>query len=259
MKKLLLLLLISISCNSPIDIRNEYLKKGTTKNDLIKGQELLDKMEKAYGGRDNWENNQYGEFTQIADWYGRLMISNWDVVPQKFKLKCELATNNSEMTLINGKNKGKKYWIENNKYYEKRLSGKKKQTEKNHYHEKMIFKNYWFQFPFKIREASIICYAGKEKIKEQEYNIVYATWGTKKANDKYDQFLLYLNTKTNRIDKLYFTVREKFNKITLTAEFKNFKLVNKNILPFSQYVRYGNPHNDGIKFHENHYQEIVLK
>ena len=82
------------------------MKKGLNENDIQKGKELLNKMELAYGGKEEWEKYKYGEFKQKADWYGRTKLSNWDTVPQLFKMKCELGSNNSEMILLNGKNKG---------------------------------------------------------------------------------------------------------------------------------------------------------
>ena len=53
--------------------------------------------------------------------------------------------------------------------------------------------------------------------------LLYATWGNEEANIEYDQFMLYLDKTTNRIEILYFTVRDKMKRISLTAEFKDFK------------------------------------
>ena len=108
----------------------------------------------------------------------------------------------------------------------------------------------------RIREAQIISYGGEETINGKTYNVLYATWGAEAANTDYDQFLLYLDQSTNKLEILYFTVRDKMNKISVTAEFKDLRKVDDFELPFSQFDRYGNPHDDGIKFHENHYLEI---
>jgi len=250
-----LLVVIITGCNNPTDIRNEYLKQGINEEDKRKGKELLSKMENAYGGWAEWKKYKYGCFIQEADWYGRKTISHWDTLPQRFEMRCELGSNNSELTLLNGKNKGSKYWIEDGDQ-KRQQKNKEIELKKNEYHEKMLFKNYWFQFPFRIREAQIISYGGEEELNGQKYNILYATWGSETANKDYDQFVLYLNKSTHKIEKLYFTVREKLNKISLTAEFKDFRNTNGLELPYSQYVRYGKPDDNGIKFHENHYKEV---
>lgn len=244
------------SCKQPVDIRNTYLKNGITEENVQKGKELLNLMEKAYGGRSQWEQYRYGEFSQKADWYGRREISHWDTLPQLFHLKCELGSNNAAMTILNGNTQGNKYWINGNIFEQQIGSEQRSEVKKNSYHEKMVYKNYWFQFPFRIKEATIISYGGEEVLNGKTYELLYATWGEEKANTDYDQFLLYLNKSTYQIEKLHFTVREKMGGVSLTAEFRDFRKVDGFLLPFSQHVRKGKPSKNGIKLHENHYQDI---
>ncbi len=256
---LIIFVLAVFSCNTSVDIRNAYLKNGITESDVKLGKELLTKMETAHGGRTNWERYRHGEFVQVADWYGRTKLSHWDTIPQRFKMVCELGSNNSEMVLLNGKNTGKTFIVKDDQFFEKEVNKKPVDIDQNQFYEKMIFKNYWFQFPFRIGEAAIISYGGEEEINGKQYQIVYATWGSEKANNDYDQFLLYLDKTTHRLEILYFTVRDKMKRITLTAEFKNFKNTSDFILPHSQFVRQGKPTKEGMKFHENHYQEISFR
>lgn len=247
-----------VSCNKSVDIRNDYLKNGITDETIQKGKELLLKMEEAHGGSTIWEKYKLGAFSQKADWYGRLKLSHWDTLPQQYHMVCELGSDNAEMTLLNGKNKGVKYKIQSDLFSEQKVNQAWKEIARNKFYEKMIFKNYWFQFPFRIREASIISYGGQAAVNGTQYHILYATWGTAEANPKYDQFLLYLNSSTYRLELLHFTVRDKMRSIKLTAEFKNFKRTNGLLLPHSQFVRYGKPENRGIKLHENHYWDITF-
>ena len=256
---LILFLFGFASCTTSVDIRNDYLKKGITEEDILKGKDLLNKMEDACGGRQNWSKYTYGIFIQKADWYGRTKISSWDTLPQLFQMTCKLESNDSELILLNGKNKGSKFWINGDIYSAQKLNDDIVKVNKNPYHEKMIFKNYWFQFAFRIGEAQIISYAGEEKINDKTYNVLYATWGEETANKNYDQFLLYLDQSTNQLEILHFTVRDKMRKVSLTAEFKDFRKVNDFELPFSQFVKYGKPGADGVKFHENHYQAITFE
>ncbi len=189
----------SLSCNHPIDIRNSYLKKGITEASIQKGKELLELMENAYGGRSQWEQYQSAEFTQKADWYGRDEISHWDTLPQLFQLKCELGSNNAVMTILNGNTRGNKYWIKDNVFEQQIGSEQRREVKKNSYHEKMVYKNYWFQFPFRIGEAQILSYGGEEVLNGKTYELLYATWGEEKANAQYDQFLMYLDKSTHLI------------------------------------------------------------
>ena len=242
----------------PLDIRNDFLKKELQQTDYEKGKALILQMENAYGGKENWLAYEKGTFIQRADWYGRKKISGWDTVPQRFEMTSYFGTDNSELTLLNGKNKGTKWGIQNGNFYSQKTNQEKDLKRNNHQADKLLFKNYWFQFPFRVGEAAIIASAGKGEIKGKTYDLVYATWGSEKANKEYDQFLLYLNEETHLIEYLHFTVREKFNAISFTARFDNFKAVDNLVFPFVQYVTQGKPQKSGMKMHENHYEAVSL-
>lgn len=255
-----IILLLSLACiNQPKDIRNDFLKTGITEESKRKGMQLLQKMEDAYGGRNVWDSLSTGEFIQIADWYGRTPLAHWDTLPQRYRLLASLGTNDCELELLNGPNAAQMYQIAGEEFWQKYGVSEWENLERNSYYEKMIFKNYWFQFPFRIGEASIISFAGKEEIEGKSYDLLYATWGQEEANSTYDQFLLYLNEESHLMEYLYFTVREKMESQGLTARFDSFAQAGPLILPYSQFVSLGKPGGLQIKMHENHYESIFFK
>ncbi|MEO1435047.1 MAG: hypothetical protein AAFV80_05880, partial [Bacteroidota bacterium] len=117
-------------------------------------------------------------------------------------------------------------------------------------------KNYWFQFPFRISEATYIAYAGETEFKGQAYDLLYATWGSEGPNTTYDQYVLYLNKETHYCEWLHFTLREKVKPMQLTAQFTDFRSINGVTLPFNQYITIGPPGKVWMKMHENTYQWI---
>ncbi|MFK7925607.1 MAG: hypothetical protein AB8H47_26885, partial [Bacteroidia bacterium] len=123
---------------------------------------------------------------------------------------------------------------------------------------KLLFKNYWFQFPFRIGEAEIIAFSGTREVDGKQYETVFASWGSEDANRDFDQFILYLDPETKLCEYLYFTVREAMQPIHLNARFSDFRLVGVMKLPFLQEVRYGAPGEEGMRFHENRYESIEL-
>ena len=247
---------ISCSGPKPYDIRNAYLKKGLTEADYAQGKALIKEMEEAYGGHANWLAHEKGSFIQEADWYGRKAISGWDTVPQRYEMFTSFKQEAYEITLLNGENKGRQWGFMGGKMFTREVGQNRVLEENQHYKEKMIFKSYWFQFPFRISEAEIISYAGQEEVKGKLYDVVYATWGSEEANKEFDQFLLYLDPETHYLIYLHFTVRDKFEIMSFSARFDNFKQVDDLILPHSQFVRKGSPQKEGIKMHENHYLKI---
>lgn len=249
--------LLFLSCEGlkPKDIRNEYLRNNLSDADYQKGKELLHKMQEAYGGKNNWLDKKQARFVQVADWYGNNIIGRWDTLPQIFEMISELGEDNSSLILKNGPTQGTYWAIKNGETFSKE-EGKEVKEENETMKDKLLFKNYWFQFPFRISEADYIIYAGKEKVGEKEYELIYATWGSEEANTEYDQFILYLDPATLFIEYLYFTVRDKARILALTARFDDFKSIDSISLPHSQFVTKGKPGENGLKFHENHYLEI---
>ena len=242
---------------TPVDLRPDYLGDKISTRDYQKGKELLDEMQGAYGGMDRWLAFGTGSYLQVADWYDdKLGVAGWDELPQQFQMTAVLGTDDSEFTLINGINKGQTWGVQNWETYQKKGNGEKLFKEHKQYQHKLIYKNYWFQFPFRISEAPIIAYAGESIVKGEAYDLLYVTWGSEAPNRQYDQYILYLDKETRLVEWLHFTLREKFNFLQITAQFTDFKNINGIIAPFSQYITLGNPEEGGPKMHENRYQWI---
>lgn len=242
---------------TPVDLRPNRLKGKIAAGDYAKGKELLIGMQRAYGGMDNWLAFGKASYAQTADWYDdKLGLSGWDALPQQFQMTSTLGTDDSELTLLNGKNAGQTWGTVDWKSYQKMDNGHKVFKPNDKYLHKLIFKNYWFQFPFRISEAPIIAYAGESTIEGEAYDLLYITWGTEVPNRTYDQYLLYLDKETRMVEWLNFTLREKVNFINMTAQFADFKTINGIAAPFTQYITFGRPGTDGRKMHENRYDWI---
>jgi len=241
---------------NPVDIRPSYLRDKIADKDFSKGKVLLEEMQDAYGGKENWLLHRTGSYSQIADWYDdKLGIAGWDENPQKYEMTSYLGTDDSEITLLNGPNKGQIWGVRDWKSFQLK-NGEREFIHNEKYHHKLIYKNYWFQFPFRISEAPIIAYAGENELEGETYDLLFVTWGSEKANRTYDQYVLYLDKDTRLIEWLHFTLRDKVNFANITAKFTDFKSINGIVAPFSQYITLGSPHSDGYKMHENRYQWI---
>ncbi|MEM6347206.1 MAG: hypothetical protein AAF927_25175 [Bacteroidota bacterium] len=255
----ILLLLGLVVVNTPIDLRPEAIASGISPAQYQKGKKLLAEMQEAYGGKEQWLAKKTGSYEQIAEWYGNSLIAGWDTVPQRFQMTSSLGTDNSEMTLVNGPNQGQRWGVEEGKSYHLSSLGEREFMPNDKYQHKLIYKNYWFQFPFRIDEAPIIAYAGEASVDGKAYDLLYVTWETEAPNAQYDQYVLYLDKETKQIEWLNFTVREKFKFAPFTAQFTDIKRVDDILCPFSQYVSLGSPTNRFKKLHENHYQWISFE
>ncbi|MEO1712693.1 MAG: hypothetical protein AAFU60_05100 [Bacteroidota bacterium] len=245
-----------ILVNHLIDLRPAAIMLGISDSQYARGKVLLAEMEQAYGGKEVWLAKERGSYEQKAVWYGNYLVAGWDSLPQSFQMTSTLGTDNSEMTLLNGAHRGQCWGVESGKSYAVGRNGEKEWLHNEKYLHKLVYKNYWFQFPFRIGEAPIIAYAGEAEIDGKTYDLLYATWEKEAPNSEYDQYVLYVNKESKRIEWLHFTVREKFKSISFTAQFTNFREVDGALWPHSQYVSLGPPHRPWKRLHENHYQWI---
>ena len=242
--------------NHPVDIRPKSLKNGIIQEQYTQGQKLMNEVQEAYGGKKHWLSFGTGSYAQVADWYDDpLGRSGWDELQQQFEMTSVLGTDDSELKLLNGINQGQRWGVENWESY-KMIDGKKEFQHNEKYHHKLIYKNYWFQFPYRISEAPIIAYGDKSTINGIQYDILFTTWGSEKANWQFDQYVMYVHPKTRLIEWLNFTLREKIKIINITAHFTDFQKINGITLPYSQYITLGGPHSNVKKMHENRYQWI---
>ena len=245
-----------ILTNIPMaDLRNDFLKKGLTPENVKKGKALITKLEDACGGYGNWKKYSTAHFTQTADWYDN--ETNWTINPQEFQMSCSIGGSDGTLTLLNGPQKGITWKIKNGMTYTQ--DGKPDKKSHQMVWHKQSYKSYWFQFPFKIREAEFISYGGQREIKGVNYNIVYATWYSDGPNSKYDQFMLYLNPETHQLDWLEFTLRDRFSMATGISQFSNYQENNGIRLPMSQFITMGTLDKPMKKLHENHYQNFSFK
>ena len=95
---------------------------------------------------------------------------------------------------------------------------------------------YFIEFPMRIQEANAVSYAGQKEINEKLCEGILASWNTTKPQKKTDQYLIWIDPATNRIEKLEYTIREVMSFVTGAALFKDYKNYN-GILPALSDVR----------------------
>ena len=100
----MLLAIVLLLFNTAVDLRPADIRHGIAPGQFRKGKELLQEMQLAYGGKEEWLAKGTGTYEQIAEWYGNRLIAGWDTLPQRFQMTSILKTDNSELTLLNGLN-----------------------------------------------------------------------------------------------------------------------------------------------------------
>ncbi len=221
---ILLLVVISLTgCLS--DLRNEFIKSDEY-NPLIQsseGKKYLAKVAEA-SGEHVWKYVEKYE-VDFNDSFNGLIGSL--AKPYKDKevdmlLEYSPKAFGGKMTLKNPKQLDE-VWI-----YEdgKTLKIKSDSTSNYKTNKKIKFwvptYQYFIEFPFKIREATNVSYAGKAKHAGKEYDLVLASWNDLKPQKEIDQYLLWINPENNRIEILEYTIREQYGFIKGVAFYEDY-------------------------------------
>lgn len=83
--------------------------------------------------------------------------------------------------------------------------------------------HYFVELPQRLTEAELVRHVGTETVGGSDYEVVYATWGSWAANETFDQYLVYIDPESGRIEKVAYTVREIARFIGGTAHYQAFQ------------------------------------
>jgi hypothetical protein len=169
-------------------------------------------------GSDMWESTFIRWMTPL------------DENAQKFQAQLKLYHQGIEYMFLNGKQKGQTIGFDGQSY---RYVG----TQKS-YEESSSIALYlgplqsYFEWHQTLLRRSALELIGTKRIKNVQYLICYVTEGSTQALDKYDQYLVYINTKSNRIDYIEFTMRKLMKSYKGVVHYQNYKMVQGILMPF---------------------------
>lgn len=204
-----------------VDLRTETAKKNPSESKAIF---LIEEMAKAHQV-ENWKDVSTYTVQFQEEMFGLIGKSSnpFPEAKSQFELSYIPDTYDGKLTFSNGAKAGETWGIQSWQTY----------TSKND--EAPVFKNdkdiffwiptyqYFIEFPLRIMNANAFGYAGKKEVNGIACDGVIASWNTIAPQRKTDQYLIWLDSKTHRIVKLEYTVRDMFNFITGAVSYKNYK------------------------------------
>ena len=248
MKKISFILLLSIALSSCLS---------SVSNKIVK-QERMTKKEKALAilnrawlthGMDQMSKKKVYEVIATNHWkgiqgkFGKL----WPNQKQLMKLQYAVGTFDSKVTFLNGKKQGEERGLQAWKYYVKEkgdsvLEFKKKTHRKTQFG--LAAFHYFFELLDRLKKVDLIAYAGEKTFNGNQYELVFITWEKLEKHPEHDQYVLWINKKTNMMDYVHFTVHDTpfpGNMVTGSVEFTQFKTIEGVKIPFEQIVYVGDP------------------
>lgn len=246
------------------DMRTALIKKeGITTQNTTKGKALLEAAWRKHGF-DNLNNHKTYSFDASDTWRGMMgkMGKPWPEAKSELNFKFQVGTFNSQISFLDGKRSGTSAGLQNWKYYEIENGNHPEFMKVN---KKINFAlpayHYFFEMIDRLKNASIISYAGEKEFRGAHYDLVLCTWETEKPHMEDDQYIAWINKKTGIMDYSEYSLRDNYLKIPGykafygAVELKDFRNVDGVMVPHEQIV-----YLNGVKESEKrHVHKLIVR
>ncbi len=233
----LLPLFFTLSCTSLSDIRPLELKESGLNDDRkSRGHLLLEQMQEAHGGLENWKSKTAMRVLFRDDWPGfwsRTLASPWPEAEQGLLLCSLLGTDTGYIQQTNGPKAGLVWGLQNWVTYTRQTPD----TAPVFKHDDDVLfwiptVTYFMELPFRVGEAEIIAHAGQLEKNGQSYEQLFVTWKSFEPNSTLDQYLLTINARTKILEEVSYTVRDQMGFIVGHMIYKDYKKQDGILFPY---------------------------
>ncbi len=244
------------------DLRTDALRRaGRSEAAARRGLEILRRTADRHGlqawrGRrtlevvatDEWaliEGKQYGHFPERV---------------QRFRMRSLLGTFTSRLELLGGKGRGEIWGIQAWAGY--RIGADQRAPTPSN-ERRIVFYlptlQYFNELPFRLLSAPIVLDAGDAASGGKEYHRVLVTWGSVQANPDHDQYVLWIDRRSGRIEMTHYTVRDAFPSAQGTIHFEDYRDIQGVWLPFRQTVTVGGPDDARAPLERNFFHRLLVE
>lgn len=266
MKRILSLLSISVitlflvmsSACQLADLRtNHVLESGLSDSDAQKGRALLDAAWKAQG-MDQLRSHQVYAVTVEDHWRGTMgkLSTLWPDARVQMDIKYAINTFNSQLTFLDGGEKGKIAGLQSWQYYEKLPDAElsfEVETNANYRFGLAAFQ-YFFELVDRLKDAPLITYAGEKEALGKTYDLVFVTWDEAEPHKQHDHYRLWIDQLSKRLEVAEYTIRDAPQNIPGSQSFygsiwfQDFRDIDGVQIPFEQFVFVNEPKEDASKY-----------
>jgi hypothetical protein len=248
-----------ISDLRPLSIKKQGVNSDKINTGRLLLQEALDSMH-----IEKWLKYSSYELMMTDTWEKQMGISMnpWPGTNgARIKYSAEFNTFNSRAEWLEGDLKGHILGIQSWQLYESDSTGTIQKIA-DEPKKKFILPTvqYFLELPYRLSNATHITYADTVSWNGSVYDCILATWEKFEPNNN-DQYLLFINKKTKRIDRVTYTIRDNYmttpRNFYGSAYFSDFRNVQDVLIPFRMDV-YPFDWNEKMKVHTMKIEEMRL-
>ncbi len=227
-----LLLLALTGCSTANLLSEKSRKEFQPITDQISEQQLRQSVLETIDPNQSYQQGKTMEVTATDIWKSTLVrwLTPLDENKQEFKARLKLYHQGVEFTFLNGDKKGQTIGFDGQSY---KYIGPEKIYEESSSTSLYLgpLQSYieWGQTLLRNPSLELL---GTKDINNIPYRVVYVTDPPAEKLDDYDQYLIYINTQTGKIDYVEFTMRELMKSYRGVVHYRDYKMVEGVLMPF---------------------------
>ena len=224
------------------DLRTDFVRaEGQTAEAQEKGRSLLGQVLAGPTGEGDWVafRERPVELTFRHTWdqaFLRTFFMPLEFSGQELSLLARPGSLDTRLTFLDGDWAGSARGMQGDGVYERSADGVVDWTQDSATRFQLQGYRYFFFLPFLLSEAELITFAGTQQLHGTTYDLVYVTWGRWEPHRGADQYLLWIDRATTRVDFVQSTVREMFARSVVGLALDDHREVLGIELPFSLVV-----------------------
>lgn len=232
-----LLMLLLISCIA--DLREGSLfSNEISASDENHGRGLLAAASLEHG-LDDWLKKKTLTVVMRDEWRGlitKIAGRPWNK-EDLLKFTFRNGTFTSQLTFLEGDRKGKTVGMQSWLTYERENDGLEFKFKENDDTKFLLPAfQYFFEIPFRIYNGEIVGWIGEAELRGMLCDKVFVTWNKIEPHTENDQYIVWINRETSRIELVQYTVRDSFRFVSGEIRFEDYRDIEGVQIPFTMTV-----------------------
>ncbi len=207
----------------------ELVEDGVTPEREQRGRDLLARLEDAHGGYPSWAGRPAARVELRDHWPGavmRALAMPWSESGLLMRSTMLRGSDASRLEFLEGELDGTAWGIQNWVTYTDPPGDDPPVFEDD---DTIRFwlptLQYFFEAPFRLREAEVVADAGPTTVAGVTYQRVFLSWGSAEPRPRVDQYLAWISPESGRLEYLEYTVRDMMPAVAGCMHYRDYRQV----------------------------------
>jgi hypothetical protein len=219
------------------DLRTPDIQaEGISAADEARGRALLALAAEAHGG-SAWAAHPTWEVVLEDRWSDDFWIkrrSPWPEDAGRLQFQFVHGSSDGRVTFLDGPLAGTTWGLAGGRTYSQAPGGAPAWGDAPRMASRLPTMQFLLEFPQRITEAPFVGHAGQWDVDGEPMDVVFAAWGSVEPDAAMDQFLVYIDPESHRIQAMQYTVRKSGRWLVGHRFWSDLRPVEGVLMPFHQ-------------------------